>query len=60
MIRNMVKSGTSGLVGHEARVMVHVKGLKSRFQIMGQVRVMDQIKGQNLGGRVKVPGPSEA
>lgn len=40
--------------------MVHVKGLKSRFQIMGQVRVMDQNKGQNLGNRVKVPGPSEA
>lgn len=43
--------------------LVHVKGLRSRSQIMGQVRVMDQIKGQNLcdqgedtGLRSQVPG----
>ena len=53
MVRKKVKSGTSGLVGHEARVKPRspgsCKGTEVQVQIMSQVRVMDQIKGQHLG-----------
>lgn len=60
MVRNMVKSGTSVWWGVKQEstlgVMVHVKGLRSRSQIMGQVRVMDQIEGQICMIRVKTQG----